>query len=110
MTKHISDQELGHAVGLMKVAEARQKARLSKKARMIGVGKKCPRCDGPKPKGDCGKGISFSRRGRAAICAPCGIEEAMYDCAKAQKGSIPPFVILNESALHDKLLKSGGLR
>lgn len=44
-----------------------------------GSGAICPRCEGPKPTGEAGGGISLSRRGRAFICANCGTEEAMLD-------------------------------
>ncbi len=108
--KHITDEELSHASALMRAAEARQKKRLTKRVRMIGLGKNCPRCAGPKPLGSCGKGISLSRRGKAAICAACGVEEGMFDMAKAQRGSIPACVIMSESLLRDKLINSGGLK
>lgn len=52
---------------------------MKKKISLLGEGTTCPRCLGRKPRGKAGRGIAFSRRGVAYICAPCGTEESMLD-------------------------------
>lgn len=70
-----------------------------------GLGIKCPRCEGPKPIGACGVGISMSRRGKAYICSPCGTEEAMVDFSK---GAVPSWVKADEDRLLAAIAKAEG--
>lgn len=72
-------------------------------ARMIGLGTTCPRCLGEKIKGSCAQGIALSRRGKAAICSPCGTDEAMID---AGLGGSPR----SEARLFKALVKSRGIK
>lgn len=80
------------------------------KTKMLGSTTKCPRCEGPKPAGDCGQGISLSRRGKAALCSHCGTEEAFYDYSKIHGESIPWYIQEDEDRLIALLKKNKVLK
>ena len=76
----------------------------------LGLGKKCPRCLGPKPKGGIGIGIALSRRGKAYICSDCGTDEAIHDLWIKRGETLDVAMLVKEYALGRALKKSGGLK